>query len=173
MRRNQYVAELGHPDGRPSTARPSRRLLPTAGAAATATGVVLSMGTLAGCAESSNPLAGAAAAQSWTEPQHYAYTLRSACGERGGLGLFRLWVRDGDVERAQPLTAYSDLGPLSEMPTVGDLIRLAAEAQAGGADDVRVARAPDGQPRSVTVDYLENAMDDEACYRVSRLAVLD
>jgi hypothetical protein len=118
------------------------------------------------------PGRGVAQSTSWTEPDHYAYTLSSSCGERGGLGTFRLWVRDGRVEHAKPLVRGSDLLPLGEMPTIGDVIRVAGEAQAGGADDVRFVRARDGQPRLVSIDYLRDAMDDELCYRVSRLTVL-
>ena len=108
----------------------------------------------------------------WTEPDHYAYTLLSTCGERNGLGVFRLWVHDGRVERAKALREWSDLSPLREMPTIGDLVRFAAEAQDDGADEVRVTRAPDGRPRWVSVDYMTNAIDDEVCYRVSDLTDL-
>jgi Family of unknown function (DUF6174) len=133
---------------------------------------VAALAAVAGCdgsaASSAEPTPGAAA-QAWTEPDHYAYTLLTTCGERGGLGLFRVWVRGGQVERAKPLRHWSDLLPLRQMPTVGDIIQLAAAAQGGGADDVHVTRAPDGRPRWVSIDYLRNAIDDEACYRVTDL----
>jgi hypothetical protein len=112
------------------------------------------------------------ASTSWSEPDHYAYTLLSTCGERGGLGAFRVWVRAGQVERAKPLSQGADLLPLRQMPTVGDIVRIAAAAQSGGADEVRVTRTPDGQPRWVSIDYMTNAIDDEACYRVTSLTPL-
>ena len=136
---------------------------------------LVALTAMAGCGGSTAPSAGPAApaaAQAWTEPAHYAYTLLTTCGERNGLGLFRVWVRGGHVERAKALRRWSDLLPLGQMPTVGDIIQLAAAAQGGGADDVHVTRAPDGRPRWVSIDYLENAIDDEACYRVTDLIPL-
>ena len=121
---------------------------------------------------SDDGIGGQPASTSWSEPDHYAYTLLSTCGERGGLGAFRLWVRAGHVERAKPLSQAADRLPLRQMPTVGDIVRIAAAAQGGGADQVRVTRAPDGQPRWVSIDYMTNAIDDEACYRVTSLRPL-
>jgi hypothetical protein len=83
--------------------------------AATVLGVALSAAALTavtGCDGSAAPSTGPTppiSAQAWTEPDHYAYTLLTTCGERGGLGLFRVWVRDGQVERAKPLRHWSDL----------------------------------------------------------------
>jgi hypothetical protein len=127
---------------------------------------------LAGCTGSAAPVAGPSTAQAWTEPASYAYTLLTTCGERSGLGLFRVWVRDGRVERAKPMRQWSDLLPLREMPTVGDIIQIAAAAERDGADEVRVTRASDGRPRWVSIDYTTNAIDDEACYRVTDLTRL-
>jgi Family of unknown function (DUF6174) len=143
-----------------------------------AVGIGLAATAVAGCgggSAASEPRLGGheAASTSWTEPGDYSYTLSSSCGERAGLGAFRLWVHDGRVERAKPLSEGADLLPLSQLPTIGDIIRTAGEAQAGGADDVRFVRAPDGRPRLVSIDYLENAVDDELCYRVSRLTVVN
>ena len=139
--------------------------------------VGLGLAVLAGCAASEPTAPGLGSRQhtantSWSEPDHYAYTLLSTCGERGGLGTFRLWVRAGQVERAKPLNHGADLLPLRQMPTVGDIVRIAAAAQSGGADEVRVTRTPDGQPRWVSIDYMTNAIDDEACYRVTSLTPL-
>jgi hypothetical protein len=138
--------------------------------AVAAVSAALSGAALAGCDDSpSRPGSAASITAAWTEPDHYAYTLLSSCGERGGLGLFRVWVRDGAVARAEPLRQGSDLLPLSDMPTIGDLLRSAAEAQGDGADKVLVTRAPDGRPRRVSIDYLAKAIDDEACYRITGL----
>jgi hypothetical protein len=139
--------------------------------------VALALPALAGCdgpdATRSEPAGqGAGAHTDWSEPGHYAYTLLSTCGERGGLGLFRLWVRNGRVERAKPLREGSDVMPLRQMPTIGDIVGIAAQAQNDGADQVRVTRAADGRPRWVSIDYMTNAIDDEACFRVSDLLVL-
>jgi hypothetical protein len=111
-------------------------------------------------------------ATAWSEPDDYAYTLLTTCGERAGLGLFRLWVHDGHVERAKPLRRWSDLLPLNEMPSIGDIVRIVADADRRGADQVRVTRAPDGRPRWVSIDYMSNAMDDEACFRVTDVTIL-
>ena len=140
-----------------------------------ATVAVLGMAALAGCGggvDATEPEPRAIGQSAWSEPDHYAYTLLTTCGERGGLGLFRLWVRDGSVERARPLRRWSDLRPLREMPTIGDIVRIVAEADRRGADRVRVTRAPDGRPRWVSIDYLANAIDDEQCYRVTDVARL-
>ena len=151
-------------------------MTPTRRAAGAVLGLALAVAASAavsGCGgQPEEPATGLSTAQSWTEPTHYAYTLLTTCGERGGLGLFRVWVRDGRVERAKPMRQWSDLLPLREMPSVGDIIQIAAAAQRDGADEVRVTRASDGRPRWVSIDYMTNAIDDEACYRVTDLTPL-
>src|SRR3712207_7029435 len=49
------------------------------------------------------------------------------------------------------------------------LLAEAAQAREHGADIVRVTVDPDdGHPTSIEIDHDDNAMDDEACYRISR-----
>ena len=120
--------------------------------------LVLTTVTLAGCADIGGVTPNAGLGHDWVEPDRYQYTMSSTCGERNGLGTFRLTVRDGDVVEAEKLRRYSDLLPLAEMPTVGDILAIAEQADDEGADDVSVEWSDDGEPRA-RVDRLRDQLD--------------
>ncbi|MGP4114214.1 DUF6174 domain-containing protein [Streptomyces sp. 4N509B] len=145
------------------------------GAALALTVAVASGAALAGCGDDAEPgggggsgasrEAGAASLSDWREPADYAYTLTSSCGERSLIGTFRVTVEDGDVTGWEPVG--ENYAPRSvEVPSIGDLLAEAEAARERGADSVEVETAADGRPTRISVDEMEEAIDDEACYDI-------
>ncbi|GHH26518.1 DUF6174 domain-containing protein [Streptomyces lanatus] len=116
---------------------------------------------------------GTGTADTWREPASYTYTLRSSEGERALIGAFRITVRDGTVTKAVGL---DDSGRRvvkdnpDAVPTIGQLLDEWEQARRDGADTAEVEYAADGHPERITLDWLENAIDDEALYVVSDFA---
>jgi hypothetical protein len=55
----------------------------------------------------------------------------------------------------------------ADVPTLGEMLRRAAEATASGESEVTVERDPvDGHPTLVDIDWIVNAIDDEECYEI-------
>ncbi|WP_049574312.1 DUF6174 domain-containing protein [Streptomyces sp. SBT349] len=143
------------------------RLGPPAAAAA----LLLS---LAGCGSED---AAEAAEPSWREPDGYRYTLESSCGERSLLGRFAIEVAGGRVvdATAEDETAGLFLGHGDDArlpPTIGELLDEAEAAREDGADVVTVTYPEEGNadgepPSEISIDYREEALDDEACYEIS------
>ena len=112
----------------------------------------------------------------WTEPAAYSFTLESRCGERNLVGQFFVEVEDGEVIAVEGLdgqgqTAASVVQP-GDVPTLGDLLALVAEARSDGADKVNLVTDPtDGHPVSVEIDWEAAAVDDEECYTVSDIVI--
>jgi len=124
-------------------------------------------GSLASSASdvSSSPMTLAEAKSAWDlwGPASYRLTLVSACGERGGLGTYKVTVTP-DKTTAEGTTRWS-VGP--DVQTVPDLFTFIEEATDGGADVVDVTYNSElGYPEKIKVDYMVNAIDDEACYTV-------
>ncbi len=106
-----------------------------------------------------------------TLPRSYAFTLTSSCGERGLIGDYRVTVRSGRVSDVDNLDDDYPYEPtLAEVPTLQDLADMADSA---GPDEV-VEYVVDeaGAPRSLTLDPVPNAIDDEECYEVTDLVPL-
>jgi uncharacterized protein DUF6174 len=123
---------------------------------------------LAACGEAeAGGESGAEAGSEWQEPADYAYTLTSECGERGLIGTFRVTVTDGRVAAFEAVSGGTDVRR-SEVPTIGELLDEAERAREDGADSVEVEEAADGRPTRIDIDYITNAIDDEACYGISR-----
>lgn len=120
----------------------------------------------------SPPSAAPSATAEWDEPEAYSFTLESRCGERMLIGRFTVEVENGEVIGIEGLddqgrTAASVIQP-SEVPTLADLVGLAADARSDGADKVNLVTDPaDGRPVSVEIDWQANATDDEECYQIS------
>jgi hypothetical protein len=90
-------------------------------------------------------------------------TLVSSCGERAGLGIFHVTVTPNRTI-SEPIRGTTDD---TDIASVDDLFGFIEEATALKAEVVDVAYAADlGYPRRIDVDYMVNAIDDEACYRV-------
>lgn len=104
-------------------------------------------------------------------PTSYRMVLHASCGERQLIGDFDLLVRDGDVVKAgpAPLVRRAALD-LRDFPTLADLAHKAEQAGPKAVVDLRLDES--GAPRSLTIDHLPDAIDDEECYRVTGLRPL-
>ncbi|WP_405590354.1 DUF6174 domain-containing protein [Streptomyces sp. NBC_01092] len=131
------------------------------------------VGAVAGCATGTET---AETPVSWREPDSYAYTLRSSEGERSLIGSFRITVRDGGVVKAVGL---DDSGRRvveddpDAVPTIGELLDELEQARRDHADTAEAEYAADGHPERITLDWMENAIDDEALYAISDYAPAD
>ncbi|MFJ8629245.1 DUF6174 domain-containing protein [Streptomyces sp. NPDC093568] len=109
----------------------------------------------------------------WQEPAAYTYTLRSTEGERSLIGTFRITVRDGAVVKAVGLDdsgrrVVEDIP--EEVPTIGELLAELEQARRDDADKAEAEHADDGHPVRISLDWMENAIDDEALYVISDFA---
>ncbi len=84
----------------------------------------------------------------WQAPDAYEFTVDSACGERALIGRFHVVVEDGSVVEAEGLDD-------------------AAIAKAEGAEIVEVQATEDGRPSAIDINWDTDAIDDEACYRIT------
>ncbi|WP_327351996.1 DUF6174 domain-containing protein [Streptomyces sp. NBC_01304] len=112
-------------------------------------------------------------AAEWEEPAAYAYTLESLGGERGGLGKYRITVRDHKVVKAvgldEPGRRFVKEAKLDRVPTLGDLLDEYEDARGKEhADVAELENAADGHPMRINLDYLKNAIDDEAEYLITK-----
>ncbi|EMF52781.1 MULTISPECIES: DUF6174 domain-containing protein [Streptomyces] len=134
-------------------------------AAAAATAATL-LWALSACGEESTTAKGSSPS-SWEEPSAYRYTLRSSEGERALIGTFEVTVRDGKVVKA---VGIDESGrrvvdrKLTEVPTIAGLSKQVEAARDEGADAVDVEYAKDGRPTSISIDWEEDAIDDEEAY---------
>ncbi|MDG4862587.1 DUF6174 domain-containing protein [Streptomyces sp. T-3] len=111
-------------------------------------------------------------AAEWKEPAAYTYTLESRGGERSGLGKYRITVRDHKVVEAvgldEPARQMLE-GGLDRVPTLGDLLNEYEDARGKDhADVAELENAADGHPMRITLDYLKNAIDDEAEFLITK-----
>ncbi|MFF5358150.1 DUF6174 domain-containing protein [Streptomyces scabiei] len=142
-----------------ATVRVRRRALTAAAMA----GTLLS--ALAACGE--EPTEAGTPAPAWKEPSAYRYTLTSSEGERALIGTFEVTVRDGEVVKATGLDDSArrvvDRNP-SLVPTIAELSEQAETARRDGADTVDVDRTDSGRPTAISIDWDEDAIDDEEAY---------
>jgi hypothetical protein len=117
------------------------------------------------CGEDSTTAKGSA--PPWREPAAYRYTLESSEGERSLIGAFDVTVRNGKVVKA---VGIDESGRrvvdrrAAEVPTIAALLEHAEAAREEGADVVDVEYAKDGRPTRISIDWEENAIDDEEAY---------
>jgi hypothetical protein len=114
---------------------------------------------------SSPPTTLTQARELWADlgPSAYSLNLVSACGERSGLGTYKVTVTP-EGTTAEGTTRWS-FG--TDVQTVPDLFEFIDDADSGGAQVVDVTYNSDlGYPETISVDYMVNAIDDEACYTV-------
>lgn len=105
-------------------------------------------------------------------PHSYQYVLESSCGERGFLGRYRVVVNGGVVASVENLNDDYPYQPkLAEVPTLAGLVEKAESAKPQAVVDLVLDGS--GLPRSLEIDHIPNAVDDEECYEVSALRVLD
>jgi len=106
-------------------------------------------------------------------PARYAVTVTSSCGERNYLGSYRVTVQDGRVvrvrhaNRSPSSVPQSSVPPLEAAPGLEGMQEIARQASADGADSVDLTYAPSGRLTGVSIDYLQDAIDDELCYQTS------
>ncbi|MFJ8945258.1 DUF6174 domain-containing protein [Streptomyces sp. NPDC102395] len=104
----------------------------------------------------------------WEEPAAYSYTLTVTTQVLAGT--FRVSVRDGAVASAEGLDADSRRQTrelTGRVPTIGALLEMLRTARSEGADTAQARYAADGHPVRITLDWSENAVDDEALYVIS------
>jgi hypothetical protein len=125
---------------------------------------------LVGCGSDTSKPSGpeAAVATHGQLPASYRFVLVAACGERQLAGRYRLVVRDGRVVEAGPAGVVRRTGlKLRDFPTLADLLDKAEHADPDAVVDLRVDDV--GIPTALRIDHLPQAIDDEECYRVTRL----
>ena len=142
--------------------------------------LTLAVATLAACATPGVSVApagtlsaGPSSAGAWQEPADYSFAVTSSCGERGFLGDFEVVVAEGEVVESQwrdPASgAWTPVDQLESVPTLGDMleeVRVASDDPEAG--EVYLESDPvDGHPTAVSVDHIENAIDDESCYVIT------
>lgn len=127
-----------------------------------------------GSGESGGDVTTASTVPDWEEPATYEYELQSDCGERTLLGRYRITVTDGEVTDVaagddQAAVVVGDDELREAVPTLGELLEEAREAEAAGADVVNVETDgdPAGRPGLIEIDHDLDADDDEACYVVT------
>jgi hypothetical protein len=130
-------------------------------------GTLLCAPTACGSSTSAESAEASAPQSTWQEPSSYAYTLTSSEGERNLLGTFRVTVRDGKVVEAVGLDEsgrrVTEQSP-AEVPTIGGLLEELEQARRDRADTAEAKYAADGHPLRISLDWDENAIDDEALY---------
>lgn len=130
---------------------------------------------LVSCGAAGKPLLGAG----WTAPAEYEFVLESTCGERDFLGRYHVVVEGDRVMEADGLDDYATRLLSSDehrelVPTLSELLREVGDARAQGADVAKVIfDESDGHPVAIEIDWDTDAMDDEACYRVSQFSTPD
>ncbi len=112
------------------------------------------------------------AGNDWDVPESYEFKVKSSCGERSLIGLFRIVVQNGYVAEAEGLDesgkALFKSGLGESIPTLEGLLEEAVEAQQVNADVLQVEFDPsDGHPTRINIDYNKDATDDEACYVIT------
>ncbi|MFI6037247.1 DUF6174 domain-containing protein [Streptomyces sp. NPDC051315] len=112
--------------------------------------------------------AGGSAPAAWKEPASYAYTLTSRTQVLAGT--FRVEVRDGAVAEVLGLDEDSRRAAREVpglVPTIGGLLERLEQARDDDAHTAEARYAPDGRPVRISLDWDENAIDDEALYVIS------
>jgi hypothetical protein len=126
--------------------------------------------TTAACDSTASPgsTGGSTPTTGWQEPASYAYTLTSQTQVLAGT--FRVEVRDGAVAEVAGVDADSRRAAREvpgEVPTIGELLERLERARADDAHTAKAEYAADGHPLRISLDWDENAVDDEALYVIS------
>ncbi|MFF5757477.1 DUF6174 domain-containing protein [Streptomyces longwoodensis] len=131
-------------------------------------GALLCVTAACGSPESAESAETSEPKSTWEEPASYSYTLTSSTQVLAGT--FRVEVRNGKVTKVVGLDEDSrrqaqDLP--GEVPTIGKLLTTLNQARGEDADTADAEYAADGHPVRISLDWDENAIDDEALYTIS------
>ncbi|MEU0009315.1 DUF6174 domain-containing protein [Streptomyces sp. NPDC006314] len=119
-------------------------------------------------AEGSEPeRAGVQGTAAWEEPDSYVYTLTSTTQVLAGT--FRVEVGNGTVTNVVGLDEDSrrQVREHVEVPTLGQLLKRLEQARRDNAETAEATYAADGHPVRISLDWDENAIDDESLYVIS------
>lgn len=119
---------------------------------------------LAACGTSEPATTARTAPEPAALPAVYSYDLTSSCGERSLIGSYRVWVEDDEVTRVEPVGRTPMPSDLAAVPTIDDLEALIGAAETDAV--VEIERDDGGVLRSLSIDHLPDAIDDEECYEV-------
>jgi hypothetical protein len=140
--------------------------------------IVLLALTPVGCSDGTgldrDPLAEARARWAQTNTANYVFELRRSCFcFPDFVRPVRIEVLDGVVNSAVYVDTEEAL-PIASVPTIDDLFDEIGEALEGTAFSVVADYDPDlGYPTSVSIDFIEFAIDDETAFTVSSFQLLD
>jgi hypothetical protein len=110
----------------------------------------------------------------WHEPAAYHFVLDAECGERSLIGRFGVRVQNGKTVGMERLDASARRfqGNFDELPTLGVVLAVVADARNRGASTVKLTTDPtDGHPTHVEIDWEPHTIDDEECYEISGYVV--
>ncbi|MEU0674733.1 DUF6174 domain-containing protein [Streptomyces sp. NPDC006172] len=144
------------------------RAVLTAGLVAVLSSSVTACDSSGGPGGGANVGAGRGPGTAWEEPVAYSYTLTSTTQVLAGT--FRVGVREGAVTSVEGLDGDSRRQArevTGRVPTIGALLEMLRKARGEGADTAEAQYAADGHPVRITLDWSQNAVDDEALYVIS------
>ncbi len=143
-------------------------------------GIVLIALTAVGCSDGTgldqDPLAEARARWAQTDAADYVFEFRRSCFcSPDFVRQVRIEVLDGVVSSAVYVDTEEVISlPLTSVPTIDDLFEEIGDALEGGAFSVSADYDADmGYPTSVSIDFIENAIDDEMAFTVASFQLLD
>jgi hypothetical protein len=106
----------------------------------------------------------------WASPAHYRFDYRPGC--------FcpslptRVEVRDGKVVKATLLEEVSGVPGETDSPTIDELLADVRRAEKEATGEVKVDYDANGVPIEASIDWIENAIDDEMTWRIENFKVL-
>ena len=135
--------------------------------------------TPVGCTDATGPeqdaLAAARARWAQTNASNYVFELQRSCFcAPDFVRPVRIEVLGGIVNSAVYVDTEEPVSPLTSVPTIDDLFDEIQDAMDRMAFSVIADYDADmGYPTSVSIDFIENAIDDEMAFIVSSFQLLD
>ena len=108
--------------------------------------------------------------ESFEPGPNYTYEVHAGCGERGGFfGFYRVQVDDRSVIAVKPLNRWTQEIPARQALSIAGLVEHARMEERQGADVVKIVADADGILQRVRIDRIRRGIDDEECYRVTKV----